>query len=63
MAVALFSSAATFMPSPARQRFFEKTCAAASEVWRFDVDADADHRLKLVCTQSILRLKEVTSDE
>jgi len=49
------------VPSPARQRFFEKTCAVASEVWRFDVDAD--HRLRLVCTQSILRLKEVTSDQ
>jgi len=61
LTVALFSSAATFVPSPARQRFFEKTCAVASEVWRFDVDAD--HRLRLVCTQSILRLKEVTSDQ
>jgi hypothetical protein len=58
LAIALFSSAATFMPSPARRRFFEKTCAAASEVWRFDVDAD--NRLRLVCTQSTLRLRELS---
>lgn len=55
LAIALFSSAATFMPSPARRRFFEKTCGAAAEVWRFDVSAD--QRLRLVCTQSIPRLK------
>lgn len=54
--LALFSSAATFIPSPARRRFFEKTCAAASEVWRFDVSAD--NRLRLVCTQSAPRLAE-----
>jgi hypothetical protein len=60
LTIALFSSAATFVPSPARQRFFEKTCAVASEVWRFDVDAD--NRLRLVCTQSVLRLKELTSE-
>jgi hypothetical protein len=57
LTVALFSSAATFLPSPARQRFFEKTCAVASEVWRFDVDAD--HRLRLVCTQSVPKLREL----
>ena len=55
LTIALFSSAATFMPSPARRRFFEKTCAAAAEVWRFDVSAD--NRLMLVCTQSALRLR------
>ena len=33
--VAVFSSASTFTPSPARRRFFEKLCAAGSEVWQF----------------------------
>jgi len=55
LTIALFSSAATFMPSPARRRFFEKTCAAAAEVWRFDVSAD--NRLMLVCAQSAPRLR------
>jgi len=59
LAIALFSSAATFIPSPARRRFFEKTCTAAVEVWRFDVGAD--NRLKLVCTQSAPRLRETES--
>jgi hypothetical protein len=60
LTIAVFSSAATFVPSPVRQRFFEKTCAAASEIWKFEVDAD--QHLKLVCTQSTLRLGEVTSE-
>jgi len=33
--VAVFSSAGTFTPSPARRRFFEKLCAVGSEVWQF----------------------------
>jgi hypothetical protein len=57
LTIALFSSAATFIPFPARQRFFEKTCAAASEVWSFDVDAD--NRLRLVWAQSAPRLREL----
>jgi hypothetical protein len=61
ISTALFSSAATFIPSPARQQFFEKTCAAASEVWRFDLDTE--NRLRLVCTQSAPRLREGTSDQ
>jgi len=61
LTIALFSSAATFMPSPARRRFFERTCAAAVEVWRFDVGAD--NRLRLICTQSAPRLGEMASDE
>jgi len=44
--VAIFSAAPTFAPSPARRRFFLKLCAAASEVWKFSVDAD--NRLKLI---------------
>jgi hypothetical protein len=46
IAVAVFSAAQDFAPSPARRRFFLKLCAAASEVWKFSVDAD--NRLKLI---------------
>jgi len=47
LAVAVFSSASTFIPSPARQRFFEKTCAEAAEVWKFSVGES--NRLELAC--------------
>jgi hypothetical protein len=49
--VAVFSSATTFMPSPARRRFFEKVCAAGSEVWQFN--ASAEGKLGLVCSKRI----------
>ena len=49
LAVALFSSATTFTPTPARRRFFAQTCASAGEVWEFT--AGADSRLILTCTQ------------
>ncbi|MGD0130048.1 MAG: hypothetical protein ABSF46_32415 [Terriglobia bacterium] len=45
--VALFSSATTFAPSPARRRFFDKVCAAGAEVWQFRQNAEG--RLGLVC--------------
>jgi hypothetical protein len=45
--VALFSSAETFAPLPARRTFFAMTCAASAEVWRFD--AGEDGRPKLIC--------------
>jgi len=45
--VAVFSSATTFTPSPARKRFFEKVCAAGSEVWQFN--SNAEGKLGLVC--------------
>ena len=45
--VAVFSSATTFAPSPARRRFFEKVCAAGAEVWQFRQNAEG--RLGLVC--------------
>ena len=61
LTVAVFSSATTFIPSSARKRFFEKTCAVAAEVWRFSLDAD--HRLMLACTRRALRLGEVTSEK
>ena len=46
LSIALFSSAATFIPSPARRRFFEQTCAAAKEVWKFSLGED--NRLALL---------------
>jgi hypothetical protein len=54
LTVAVFSSATTFMPSPARRRFFEKVCAAGSEVWQFNSNAEGKPRL--VCTKRILGL-------
>jgi hypothetical protein len=61
LAVALFSSATTFIPSPARQRFFERTCGAAAEVWKFSMEAGG--RLQLKYTRPVAGLKEVTSNE
>lgn len=52
--VALFSSATTFTPSPARRRFFEKVCATGSEVWQFSQNAEG--KLGLVCTKRALGL-------
>jgi len=54
LTVAVFSSATTFTPSPARRRFFEKVCAAGSEVWQFN--SNAEGKLKLVCSKRVLRL-------
>ncbi|MGO8731248.1 MAG: hypothetical protein ACLQVM_00465 [Terriglobia bacterium] len=54
LTVALFSSATTFTPSPARKRFFEKACAAGSEVWQFN--SNAEGKLGLVCRKRILGL-------
>jgi hypothetical protein len=50
--VAVFSSATTFTPSPARRRFFEKACAAGSEVWQFN--SNAEGKLGLVCSKRIV---------
>jgi hypothetical protein len=52
--VAVFSSATTFTPSPARRRFFEKVCAAGSEVWQFN--SNAEGKLRLVCRKRALEL-------
>ena len=52
LTVAVFSSATTFMPSPARRRFFEKACAAGSEVWQFN--SNAEGKLGLVCSKRIV---------
>jgi hypothetical protein len=54
LTVAVFSSATTFMPSPTRKRFFEKVCAAGSEVWQFNSNAEGKPRL--VCTKRIFEL-------
>ncbi len=47
LAVAVFSSAPDFAPSPARRQFFERVSAAATEVWRFDLNEDARSILSL----------------
>ena len=52
LTVGLFSSATTFMPSPARRRFFEKACAAGSEVWQFN--SSAEGKLRLVCRKQVI---------
>lgn len=49
LAVAVFSSAANFVLPPARRRFFDQVCAAATEVWKFDLNDAA--RSKLLCTR------------
>lgn len=49
LAIAVFSSAPNFVPPPARRRFFDQVCAAATEVWRFDLNDAA--RPKLLCTR------------
>ncbi len=36
--VALFSSAPSFQPPASRKLFFAQTCAAAAELWKFQVD-------------------------
>ena len=45
LAVAIFSSAADFSPSPARRHFFAQVAAAATEVWRFSLDKDGRPKL------------------
>jgi hypothetical protein len=47
LAVAVFSSAPDFAPLPARRDFFNRLAAAASEVWRFDLNDDARSVLSL----------------
>jgi hypothetical protein len=36
--VALFSSASGFQPPAGRKLFFAQTCAAATELWKFQTD-------------------------
>ena len=51
--LAVFSAIEDFAPPPARRPFFPKLCAAASESWRFSLDAE--NRLRLTCTQQALK--------
>ncbi len=57
--VAVFSSASTFTPSPARRRFFEKLCGAGSEVWQFVQNPEG--KLGLVCRKRIPGLVSSTT--
>ena len=59
LTVAVFSSATTFTPSPARKRFFEKVCAAGSEVWQFN--SNAEGKLRLVCSKRIVPRNSLSS--
>ena len=55
LAVAVFSAAPRryeLAPSPARQRFFNQVCAAASEVWKFT--RGADNRLGMTCARALV---------
>lgn len=47
LAVAIFSSAADFSPSPARRQFFARVAAAAGAVWRFRLGEDGRPKLFL----------------
>ena len=51
LSVAVFCSAPNFTPAPSRKRFFEQTCAAATEVWKFSLGEEG--RAKLLCTRSL----------
>jgi len=57
--VAVFSSAGTFTPSPARRRFLVKLCAVGSEVWQFH--ANAEGKLELVCRKRMPGLSPSTT--
>ncbi len=59
LAVAVFSSAPNFVPSPARRRFFDQTCAAATEVWRFDLNDD--FRPQLLCERPLSVVRDPSS--
>jgi hypothetical protein len=52
LVVAVFSSAPNFVPSPARRRFFDQTCAMAREVWKFGLSEDARSGLSLVTARA-----------
>ena len=55
LSVAVFSDATTFAPSAARRRFFEQLIAHASQVWKFNLNAD--NRLELICERPRPRLR------
>jgi len=47
LAVAVFCSAPNFTPAPSRKRFFEQTCAAATEVWKFSLGEGGKAKLEI----------------
>ena len=51
LTVALFSSASGFQPPAGRKLFFAQTCAAATELWKFQVDGQG----RLGLTQTVDR--------
>jgi hypothetical protein len=52
LTVALFSSASVFQPPAGRKLFFAQTCAAATELWKFQ--ADGQGRLGLTQQNKVL---------
>ena len=46
LTVAIFSAATTFAPLPARRHFFARVCAAAGEVWKFEINAGGKLELR-----------------
>src|SRR5579859_7012073 len=47
LSVAVFCSAPNFTPAPSRKRFFEQTCAAATEVWKFSLGEGGRAKLEI----------------
>lgn len=47
LSVAIFCSAPNFTPAPSRKRFFEQTCAAATEVWKFSLGEGGKAELEI----------------
>jgi len=45
--IAVFCSAPNFTPAPSRKRFFEQTCAAATEVWKFSLGGGGRAKLEI----------------
>jgi len=52
LTVAIFSGAASFQPPAGRKLFFTQTCAAAAELWKFQVDGQG--RLGLTRQDKVL---------
>lgn len=57
LTVALFSAASAFQPPAGRQRFFAQTCAAATELWKFQLDEQG--RMRLTCQDQVLGNREL----
>jgi DNA polymerase elongation subunit (family B) len=59
--VALFSSASGFQPPAGRKLFFAQTCAAAGELWKFQVDDQG--RLRLAQQDAALAAPQMVNHE